>query len=244
MSDESYTIDHEATEWTHHDPEKWAKATLDADDHSEVENGTRLAVYLKSEDGTRLGYYRFTVNDVEHRLVNWERSDDDIRRPPTTVIKAVHRGGWVMNNVPNTHDFEDRSGEPMPVRLLDMRDAVERYATSDDHPTFTREFLLAVSRALAEAASHAAAAEGASHVEETMDEAVEELATTRYGAVDYDELVEGAMLAAANPERKNSDEHHQKTLEMLEDARGKSRSNNYGQLFADIFKRNDWGYDD
>lgn len=223
-------VDEQEYEYGHRDGSS-VKVSID-----EMQNGGRVGVYHYSEDGKRLNYYRFRINQVETRTLIAEKpeKEEDI---PERVVIALHAGGWQIANM-EWGDLTPDPDDPVEIQLLDIRDGFREYAKQAE-AELMKEYFKAMSRAVeiglvTDATLHMLTEDGDMSAEEAIMKAVEadgrESLTDEMGIRDH---VEGWFINAVRPETQRSTVQHDRVVEALETAREAYRR---GRAFGDTFE--------
>lgn len=197
----------------------------------EMRNGGRIGAYHYAADGTQLAYHSLRINNVDERTVVYTNlADDEV--VPDAVIRALHAGGWEVDNLHTTDLRPDDEDAPLPVQFLDIRDSFADYAEGADS-TVMETYFMALSRAI----DHAVGLDitvNAVPGEASLDEMFREKAESRPDGPQTDEeLVEGWFINAVYPETKQSIEKHDQVVEAAEAGR---RAYWRGESFEEAFE--------
>lgn len=93
---------------------------IDASSIDDITNGDRISVYHYDEDGEKLAYYGFRVQNMERRETVKPHNGDE--KLPKAVVKALHSGGWSIANTSAATTLPTESLDPLPIQLLNARD--------------------------------------------------------------------------------------------------------------------------
>lgn len=223
-TDHEFGIDHaDEMEYEYEDATgRRVQVTCDA-----FENGESIRCYLYDESGDRLDYERFRIQSVDDRLAVAEHYDDGAKEADA-VVRALHAGGWQLENI-GRFNADTIQSDPWAVQMLDIRDGFAGQAKSADSKLVTAHYW-ALARAVeitefTHWTADSARADG-EDVDEIWERINKDVAANdpKWGLnekppLTIREQVEGSLTNAAKPETQRSDDKQRRVTSFLERAR-------------------------
>lgn len=126
---ERFSIDYENEQKYEYDDSRYT-GTVVRVRVDEFKNGGTVGVHHYDEDGSRLSYHRFKINNLDRRALVYPNADEETALSDA-VQRALHAGGWTIANL---HDMRimPEEDDPFEVQFLDLRDHFDSLAEQAD----------------------------------------------------------------------------------------------------------------
>jgi hypothetical protein len=184
---------------------------------SERKNGSRVRAYRYGENGEKMGYHAFRINNADDgRLVMEDEKD-----VPSDVASAIHAGGWWFGNA-SAADLPAEPIDPFPIMLLNARDTfqdVAREANSEFLEAFYETYARLMAEAVVVDVSYRSVAEQGEDIDDIVEQSMNPIDQAKNEAMSPAEKAEGIAMSAIRPENKRSDDQFERVIDVMERAR-------------------------